>query len=193
MGDPKLPSKKTSSPRNPWAADLLTQELVLVGTYGLRNKKELRRASTNLSRIRKQARQLLAAPVDVRSSEEPKLLKSLIRRGFVPEAATLDEVLALSVESVLDRRLQTVVWKKGYAVTPHQARQRINHGHIQIGSRRVTVPGYIVRTEEDDRIRTTLAVPERTPPQGKVSQSESSVTTSGSPTALPHESVKEKA
>ena len=163
MGDPKKPSKKTSQPRNPWASDLLAQELFLVGTYGLRNKKELRRSSTNLSRIRKQARQLLAAPVEVRNSEEPKLLRSLIRRGFVSEAATLDDVLALSVENVLDRRLQTVVWKKGYAKTPHQARQRINHGHIQIGSRRVTIPGYIVRTEEDDTIRTTLVVTEPTP------------------------------
>ncbi len=192
MGDPKKPSKKTSQPRNPWATDLLTRELFLVGTYGLRNKKELRRASTDLSRIRKQARKLLAAPVEVRSSEEPKLLKSLIRQGFVSEAATLDEVLALSVESVLDRRLETVVWKRGYAVTPHQARQRINHGHIQIGSRRVTIPGYIVRTEEEDKIRSTLVVPERTPPE-KGAQSESSVALPETPTALPREGVKGKA
>ena len=47
--------------------DSLTQELQLLGTYGLRNKKELRRTNTELSRIRKQARQLLAASEEVRS------------------------------------------------------------------------------------------------------------------------------
>ena len=134
--------------------------------YGLRNKRELRRALTELSRIRKQARQLLAAPAGIRSLEEPKLIRSLIRRGFVGEGSTLDDVLALSVENVLDRRLQTVVWKKGLAVSPHHARQVVTHGHIQIGEMRVTIPGYIVRAEEDDMIKSTLTpsvAPESTP------------------------------
>lgn len=149
MGDPKKPRKNFSSPRNPWKSDDLSQELFLVGSYGLRNKRELWKAKTELSRIRKQARTLLAAPADVRATEEAKLLKFLNRIGVVQEGATTDDILGLSIENILDRRFQTVVWKKGLARTPYQARQMITHGHVVIGDRRVTVPGYLVRASED--------------------------------------------
>ncbi|MDH2899578.1 MAG: 30S ribosomal protein S4, partial [archaeon] len=72
MGDPKKPRAKFNPPRNPWRSDQLSQELYLLGTYGLRNKRELWRAQTYLSNIRKQARQLLAAASDIRGREEPK-------------------------------------------------------------------------------------------------------------------------
>ncbi|MCQ4335807.1 MAG: 30S ribosomal protein S4, partial [Sulfolobales archaeon] len=49
-------------------------------------------------------------------------------------------------------RLQTIVFKKGLARTIHQARQLIVHGHIAIGGRRVTSPGYIVKKSEEDLI-----------------------------------------
>ncbi len=166
MGDPKTPSKKYSTPRNPWKSDDLSQELFLVGSYGLRNKRELWKSKTELSRVRKQARALLAAPSDVRASEEAKLLKSLIRIGVVSETATADDILGLSIENFLERRLQTVVWKKGLARTPYQARQMITHGHITIGDRRITIPGYVVRTGEDLELKlrpgSTMVV---TPPQ----------------------------
>ena len=53
---------------------------------------------------------------------------------------------------MLERRLQTIVWKKGLARTIYQARQLIVHGHIAIAGRRVTSPGYLVSREEEDRI-----------------------------------------
>lgn len=153
MGDVKTPRKRFSSPKNPWKSEDLSQELYLVGTYGLRNKRELWRAKTELSRIRKQARELLAAPAEVRAQQEAKLLKYLHRIGVVRETATPDDILGLSIENLLDRRLQTVVWKKGLAKTPFQARQMITHGHIVIGDRRVTIPSYIVKSGEDLEIR----------------------------------------
>ena len=153
MGDVKKPRKQFSSPRNPWKSDDLSQELYLVGTYGLRNKKELWKAKTELSRVRKQARELLAAPADVRARQEAKLLRYLNRIGVLGEAATPDDILGLSIENFLDRRFQTLVWKKGLARTPFQARQMITHGHIIIGERRVTIPGYTVKNSEDLEIR----------------------------------------
>jgi len=149
MGDVKNPRKQYSTPRNPWKSDDLSQELYLVGTYGLRNKKELWKAKTELSRERKQARELLAAPADIRATQEAKLLKYLNRIGVLGEAATPDDILGLSIENFLDRRFQTVVWKRGLARTPFQARQMITHGHIAIGERRVTIPGYTVKNSED--------------------------------------------
>ena len=54
MGDPKRPRKKYETPRNPWREDRLREELVLVGEYGLRNKRELWRAASILRRYRRQ-------------------------------------------------------------------------------------------------------------------------------------------
>lgn len=152
MGDPKKPRKKFSRPRTPWRADLLAQELYLLGTYGLRNKRELWRAQTMLSNIRKQARTLLAAPPEVRAQREATLLRSLTKRGIVPADATLDDVLSLTVENILARRLQTIVWRKGLAYTPYQARQLITHRHIVIGDRVVTKPSYLVSAEEEPKV-----------------------------------------
>ena len=73
--------------------------------------------------------------------------------GMLPlEGAGLDDVLALDVEAVLQRRLQTLVYVKGLANTPRQARQFIVHGHMAVGPRRVDIPGYLVRREEEDAI-----------------------------------------
>ena len=155
MGDPKYSRKKSARPRNPWQRNLLKEELELVGNFGLRNKKELHVASTELSRIRKQARQLLAATTEIRTAREPVLLSSLTRKGIVTEDATLDNVLALNVSNFLERRLQTVVLKKGLARTPHQSRQLITHGHIAIGENRITIPSYTVTRNEEPLIKMT--------------------------------------
>ncbi len=153
MGDPKKPKKKYDTPRNPWGAEHLSQELFILGTYGLRNKKELWRAQTKLSKIRKQARTLLSAPANIRSVEETKLLQSLKKTGLVGAESSLDDVLGLTVENLLERRLQTVVLKKALAVSPYQSRQRISHGHIEVGGRIITIPSYLVKSNEETTVR----------------------------------------
>jgi small subunit ribosomal protein S4 len=155
MGDPKKPRKSFSRPKNPWRSEQLAQELYLVGTYGLRNKRELWKTQGELSNVRKQARHLLAASADVRAKDGKKLLDSLSRRGLVAEGVILDDVLNLSVEDFLGRRLQTLIYKKGAAVSPLQARQLIVHGHIKIGKRTVDIPGYQVTAEEEGLLQVT--------------------------------------
>ncbi len=153
MGDPKTPRKSYSRPKHPWRSEQLAQELYLLGTYGLRNKRELWKVQGELSEIRKQARRLLAASSEVRAREEKKLLDSLTRRGLVSEGVTLDNVLNLSVEDFLGRRLQTLVYKKGAAVSPLQARQLIVHGHVKLGNRFIDIPGYHVTSAEEGTIQ----------------------------------------
>ena len=152
MGDPKKARKQYSRPRSPWRADQLAQELYLLGTFGLRNKRELWKAQTQLSSVRKQARTLLAATQTVRLREEKKLLDSLRRKGLIGEAATLDDILSLTVEDVLARRLQSMVFKKGMALSPLHSRQLIVHGHISVGGRIITVPGYEVGGTDEGTI-----------------------------------------
>ena len=153
MGDPKKARKQYSRPRSPWRADQLAQELYLLGTYGLRNKRELWKTETQLSSVRKQARTLLAATRVVREREEKKLLDSLRKKGLIKEEATLDDILSLTVEDMLARRLQSMVFKKGMALSPLHARQLIVHGHVAVGSRIITVPGYEVGGTEEAEIK----------------------------------------
>jgi len=99
-----------------------------------------------------QARGLLAAPPDVRKERESILLGRLVRLGLLKEGATLDDVLSLKVEDLLERRLQTIVWRRGLAKTIHQSRQLIVHGHVTIGGRVVDRPGYLVSREEEQMV-----------------------------------------
>lgn len=130
-----------------------------MGSYGLRNKRELWRAQTEVARIRNQARALLALSTEVRSEKEMRLLNFLNRLGLVKEGATLDDILNLKVEDLLERRLQTIVMKKSSSKSPYQARQVVSHGHVSIGNRKVNIPGYLVKTAEEQQILLHIELP----------------------------------
>jgi small subunit ribosomal protein S4 len=152
MGDPKRQRKKYETPRFLWRRDTLQEELKLLGQYGLRNKHELWRHKTTLSKFRGIARSLIGKTPEEREKMENELLTRLKKIGVLQETAALDNVLDLAIEDVLERRLQTIVFRKGLAKTSYQARQLITHGHIVIGNRRVTVPSYIVSREEEAQL-----------------------------------------
>jgi small subunit ribosomal protein S4 len=155
MGKPKFSRKKYETPSHPWQADRINEENELIKKYGLKNKKEIWKVQTSLRRYRGQARELLAK-ID---SEDPQikkesnqLLSHLTRLNILPLNSTLDDVLALEIEAVLSRRLQTITYLRGFANTPLQARQLITHGHIQIDNRKIDVPGYLVTKNEENKI-----------------------------------------
>ena len=152
MGDPKYPRKVWRKPKRPLNYELKMDELQTLGTFGLRTKRELWKAHTELSRVRQQARSLLALTQKVRAEKEPILLKSLARIGLVENDATLDDVLNLKPTDLLARRLQTIVSNKLGFKTPYQARQAVIHGHIMVGDRKVDIPSYTVTVEEEDSV-----------------------------------------
>ena len=155
MGDPKYPRKAWRKPKRPLNYELKMEELKTLGTFGLRTKRELWKAHTELSRVRHQARSLLALRQEIRIEKEPILMKSLARIGLVSGDATLDDVLNLKADDLLSRRLQTIVSNKLGFKTPYQARQAVIHGHIMIGDRKINIPSYIVTVEEENSIHFT--------------------------------------
>lgn len=152
MGDPKYPRRVWRKPKRPLNYELKMEELKTLGTFGLRTKRELWKAHTELSRVRHQARSLLALRQEVRAQREPILMRSLARIGLVSDDATLDDVLNLNVNDLLARRLQTIVTKKLGFKTPYQARQAVIHGHIMVGERKVDIPSYTVTVAEENSI-----------------------------------------
>ena len=152
MGDPKTPRRIWKKPKRPLNYNLMMDELKTLGTFGLKTKRELWKARTSLSKLRHQARSLLALRQEIRNEKEPALLNSLSKIGLVDKNSTLDDVLNLQVTDLLSRRLQTIVQRKLYFKTPYQARQAIVHGHIMIGDGIVTIPSYIVKIDEESKI-----------------------------------------
>ncbi len=161
MGDPRKSRHKWVSPGHPWIKDRLQHELELIGKYGLRNKRELWIAEAIIRNFRLRARSLLALPEGEREAAAKSLIDRLYRMGLVGKDAVLDDILGLTAENVLERRLQTLVYRKGLAKSIYHARQLVTHGHIAINGRRVTSPGYIVPRDEEDKIEIAPGSPLR--------------------------------
>merc|ERR1739847_165553 len=88
------------------------------------------------------------------------LMRRLIRYGILEEdKQRLDYILGLKIESFLERRLQTLVWKRGLAKSIHHARVLIRQRHIRVGRQIVNVPSYMVRTESQAHIEFALNSP----------------------------------
>ena len=155
MGDTKNFRRVWKKPKRPLNFDLKMDELKILGTFGLKTKRELWKARTELSRVRNQARSLLALRQDVREQKEPILMNSLSKVGYVQSDAVLDDVLNLEINDLLGRRLQTIVQKKFYFKTPYQARQAVSHGHVLIGDQIVNIPSYLVNVDEEDKVKLT--------------------------------------
>ena len=145
----KRQKKKFERPKRPWDKTRIEEEKKLIQNYGLRRKKEIWRAESILRNYRRLARDLAAR----RDKEKEKiLLDKLFRTGLINKDSSLDDVLALTVETILDRRLQTLVFKKGLAQTIIQARQYIVHGHIAFDGRKVIWPSMLIPLGGENKI-----------------------------------------
>lgn len=151
MGDPRKLHKKYETPRKVWDADRIKRDSKLSSAYGLKKTQEIWTMLQQLKRARRNAIRNVSLGAEGEEAAKP-LLARLARLGILPADAKLDDVLAISVENFLDRRLQTRVMKKGLANTARQARQLITHGFISIKGRRVTIPSYMVTAEEEQHI-----------------------------------------
>ncbi len=163
MGDPKFSRRSYDTPSHPWQGERIKAEVVLINQYGLKNKTEVWKAQSVLRNFRKQSRELQARlrSGDAQAKiEADALLNKCSKIGVLPvEGATLNDILTLSEENILSRRLQTLVFEKGMASTVGQARQMIVHGHIFMNGHRVTIPGYIVTRYEESSIMYDPASP----------------------------------
>jgi len=152
MGDPKKGRKKYSKPRKSFQKDRIVKGKAIKDLYGLKNNREFLKAESTIRGKRATARKLLALNLDTRVMREKELLDSLKRTGILQGSPTLEDVLTLTPEAILERRLQTIVWRKGLANTAKQARQFITHGHIAVCSKKVNKPAYLVTQDEEGKI-----------------------------------------
>ena len=148
--------RRYKRPKSPYDEQQIADGKELQKTYGLRRKKEIWIGQEIVRSFRQRARGLTA---ESNPAEEKILLQKLATLGLLPKDAHLDDVLGLTVESLLNRRLQTLVHTKELAKTPGQARQSIVHGHVSIGGQKMVFPSYLVRVEEEGSIASTFTPP----------------------------------
>ena len=154
MGYPGKNKKSYNTPNHPWQAARIEPEVELVKRYGLRNKREVWKAHSELKKYRELARKLLAESTKGKveghvKTDMENIINRLKRYGLLKTDAVLDDILSLDINNFLERRLQTQVHKQGLANTPKQARQFIVHGHIAVAGRKITIPSYLVQTNEE--------------------------------------------
>ncbi|MDD5086333.1 MAG: 30S ribosomal protein S4 [Candidatus Nanoarchaeia archaeon] len=152
MGLPKKQRKKYSTPVHPWQKAMIDEEKKLVEEYGFKNKKEIYKMRSILKGFSDQTKELIASKTPQAEKERVALLKKLQRIGLINKTGTLDNILDISINDIMNRRLQTFVYKKGFARSINQARQFIVHEHITVGGKKITTPSYLVNADEENSI-----------------------------------------
>jgi len=142
----KRKHKSYSRPKRPFDKARIDEEAQIKDEYGLKNKTEIWKADSQIKSIRERAKKLISAG----SEKQGALFGRLKKKGF--NADTISDVLSLEKKDYLNRRLQTVVFKKRLARSPKHARQMIVHKKILVNGRVINSPSYIVPVEFEGKI-----------------------------------------
>lgn len=153
MGDPKRQRKKFSKPSHPWQRERIAAEKELLKQYGLRRKYEIWKMDSLLKKYLHRAKTIIGQSSSQSEVEKKQLLNRLYLLGLLRKDSKVEDVLNLTLKDVLERRLQTLVYKKNLAKTLLQARQFITHEHIAIRNKKITIPSYLVSIEEEPNIK----------------------------------------
>ncbi|MHA1320260.1 MAG: 30S ribosomal protein S4 [Promethearchaeota archaeon] len=159
IGDPRRLKKKFKKPKRPFEKERQAEELEFLGRFGLRNKREFWKMRTTLGNWRSLARKSRTMPQERAAEVQQTLINKLVKLGILGPDARFEDILLLTVEDILRRRLQSLVFEKGYAKTIYEARQFVVHGHIQVRGKKINAPSYIVKKEEEDMIGYTPSSP----------------------------------
>ncbi len=160
MGQIKKQRKKYNTPTHPWQAERLKEESVFVTNYGFKNKKEIWKVMAKLDNYKNQVKKIIASKGAVQmEKEKEQLMNKLLRYGLIKKDSKIEDVLDLSSNSLMDRRLQTVVYKKNLARSLKQSRQFIVHGHVTVNGKKLTVPSYLVDVKEESNIQLNDTIP----------------------------------
>jgi len=143
--------KKTySRPNKPFETERILVENEIKKKYGLKNKREIWKAEASVSRLRNIAKSLITAS----AQKQDEFIGKLVAKGFLRAGSSkIDNVLDLTRENYMERRLQTIVLKKGLAKTAKHARQLVTHRYVKIGDRIVNIPSYSVNLEEEGKVK----------------------------------------
>lgn len=139
-------SKRFTRPKKAYEKSRIEEENVLAAKYGLKNKREIWKTAAKVNYFRRRAKALAKSP----ANEQQILFDKLQAIGL--QTSSISDVLALSTEDLLKRRLSTVVASKSLANTIKHARQLIVHKKVLINGKAINVPSYLVPISDESSI-----------------------------------------
>jgi small subunit ribosomal protein S4 len=146
MGDIKRRPNLYSRPKKLFEATRIESENQIQKKYGLKSKTEIWKAAAKVSEFRTRAKKLISN----NGQESKEFFNRLQNIGL--NVKTTSDVLGLTTEAVLERRLQTFVFKKGLAKTILEARQLITHKNVMVDGRIVNIPSFNVSRDLENKI-----------------------------------------
>jgi len=93
-------------------------------------------------------RKLTAFGVRLREKQKTKQIYGILERQFRKYFAWAEREKGITGENLLkllERRLDNVVFRLGFAASRREARQMVAHGHFRVKGRKVTIPSYLVK------------------------------------------------
>jgi small subunit ribosomal protein S4 len=93
-------------------------------------------------------RKLSEYGIQLREKQRAKSLYGVLEKQFRKYFSMADRMKGVTGDNLLillERRLDNMVYRMGFARSRSQARQLVAHGHFMINGRRVTIPSYLVR------------------------------------------------
>ena len=148
----KRKHKTYSKPKRPFDKERIDSEAIIKEEFGLKNKKEIWKADAKINSIREKAKKLIPAE----EKEQKEFFSRLNKIGF--EVKSIAEVLSLSKEDYLKRRLQTLVVSKKLAYSSKHARQLITHRKILVDGKIVNKPSFIVPIALEGKITSKIKI-----------------------------------
>ena len=80
------------------------------------------------------------------------VLETQFRNTF-EKAVLMKGISGENLLGLLERRLDSVIYRMGLGASRSQARQIVRHGHVQINGKKVNIPSYIVKAGEEIGIK----------------------------------------
>ena len=80
------------------------------------------------------------------------LLETQFRNNF-EKAAHMKGITGENLLGLMERRLDSVIYRMGLATSRAQSRQVVRHGHIQVNGRKVDIPSFVVRPGDEVAVR----------------------------------------
>lgn len=142
----KRKHKSYSRPKTPFEKFRIEDEGIIVEEFGLKSKREIWKADAKIKKIRQKAKALIPAKAEEQKIFFERLNKIGLKVNSIPEVLSLDK------KDYLNRRLQTILFKKKLAHTSKEARQLIVHKKVLVDGNIIDKPSYVVPTEFENKI-----------------------------------------
>ena len=101
-------------------------------------------------------RRMMGYKLQMQEKQRARFMYDVLERQFrnyYKRAARMPGVVGDNLLRMLERRLDNVVFRLGFAVSRRQARQIVNHGHVQVNGGKVDIPSYLVKSGDVVEIR----------------------------------------